>query len=64
MVDEAPLRRSLPAELEVEIGRRTVAITHDAGAALAVRPSGDAPRPSMGVLNCGRTGLIFEHVWL
>jgi hypothetical protein len=32
-VDEPPLQRSLPAELEVEIGQRVVAITHDAGAA-------------------------------
>jgi hypothetical protein len=32
-VDEELLRRRLPAELEVEIGRRTVAITHDAGPA-------------------------------
>jgi uncharacterized protein len=32
-VDEEPLRRSLPAELEVEIDRRTVAIVHDAGPA-------------------------------
>ena len=23
-----------------------------------------APRPSMGLLNAGRTGLVFEHVWL
>jgi putative phosphoesterase len=32
-VDEERLRRSLPAELEIEIGRRTLAITHDAGPA-------------------------------
>jgi putative phosphoesterase len=32
-VDEPRLRRSLPAELEVEIGGQIVAITHDAGAA-------------------------------
>jgi putative phosphoesterase len=32
-VDEELLRQRLPAELEVEIGRRTVAITHDAGPA-------------------------------
>jgi uncharacterized protein len=32
-VDEEILRRRLPAELEVEIERRTVAITHDAGPA-------------------------------
>jgi uncharacterized protein len=32
-VDEEPLRRSLPAEAEVEIDRRTIAITHDAGPA-------------------------------
>jgi putative phosphoesterase len=32
-VDEDPLRRRLPAELAVEIGRQTVAITHDAGPA-------------------------------
>jgi putative phosphoesterase len=32
-VDEESLQRSLPAELEVEVGRRTVAITHDAGPA-------------------------------
>jgi uncharacterized protein len=101
-VDEAPLRRSLPAELEVEVGRRTVAITHDAGPArgrlarLRRRfPAADAvvfghshlplhetesgfqifnpgspterrraPRPSMGLLNRGSAGLIFEHVWL
>ena len=101
-VDEAALRRSLPAELEVEIGGRTVAATHDAGSAkgrlarLRRRfPTADAvvfghshlplheaedgfqifnpgspterrraPRASMGLLNCGRTGLVFEHVWL
>jgi putative phosphoesterase len=101
-VDEEPLRRSLPAELEVGISRRTVAITHDAGPAkgrlarLRRRfPAADAvvfghshlplheveggfqifnpgspterrraPGPSMGVLNCGKTGLVFEHVWL
>jgi uncharacterized protein len=101
-VDEEPLRRTLPAELEVEIGRRTVAITHDGGAAkgrlarLHRRfPAVDAvvfghshlplheveggfqifnpgspterrraPRASMGVLNRGKTGLVFEHVWL
>jgi putative phosphoesterase len=32
-VDEEPLRRRLPAELEVEVGGQTVAITHDAGPA-------------------------------
>lgn len=32
-VDEEKLRRSLPAELEVEVARRTVAVTHDAGPA-------------------------------
>ena len=32
-VDEELLRQRLPAELEVEIERRTVAITHDAGPA-------------------------------
>ena len=32
-VDEEPLRRRLPAELEVEIEGRTVAVTHDAGPA-------------------------------
>jgi uncharacterized protein len=32
-VDEPALRRSLPAELEVEIGRQIVAVTHDAGPA-------------------------------
>lgn len=32
-VDEELLRRRLPAELEVEVGGRTVAITHDAGPA-------------------------------
>jgi uncharacterized protein len=101
-VDEAPLRRLLPAELEVEIGRLTVAITHDAGAAKGrlarlrrrfpaasavvfghshlplheieggfqiFNPGSPterrrAPRPSMGLLNCGRAGLVFEHVWL
>jgi putative phosphoesterase len=101
-VDEAPLRRSLPAELEIEIGGRTVAITHDAGRAkgrlIRLRrrfPAADAvvfghshlplhqeegrfqifnpgspterrraPRPSMGLLNYGKTGLSFEHVWL
>jgi putative phosphoesterase len=30
-VDDDELRRELPAELEVEIGGRTVAIVHDAG---------------------------------
>jgi uncharacterized protein len=32
-VDEDELRRSLPAELEVEVGRWIVALTHDAGPA-------------------------------
>lgn len=32
-VDEEPLRRALPVELEVEIERQTVAIVHDAGPA-------------------------------
>ena len=32
-VDEELLRRRLPAELEVEVGGQTVAITHDAGPA-------------------------------
>jgi len=101
-VDEAVLRRSLPAELEVTVGGRPVAITHDAGPAkgrlarLRARFPGAeavvfghshlplheieadfqifnpgspterrrAPRPSMGLLNCARTGLVFEHVWL
>lgn len=101
-VDEEPLRRSLPAELEVEVGGRTVAVTHDAGAAkgrlarLRRRfPAADAvvfghshlplheseggfqifnpgspterrraPRASMGLLDCGESGLAFEHVWL
>src|SRR3954447_5059859 len=101
-VDEAVLRRSLPAELEVTVGGRRVAITHDAGPAkgrlarLRGRFPGAeagvfghsplplheieadfqifnpgspterrrAPRPSMGLLNCARTGLVFEHVWL
>jgi hypothetical protein len=30
-VDEPALRRSLPAELEFELGDRTVAVVHDAG---------------------------------
>jgi putative phosphoesterase len=101
-VDEEALRRSLPADLEIELDRRTVAITHDAGPAkgrlarLRRRfPAADAvvfghshlplleiedgfqifnpgspterrraPRPSMGVLDHGATGLAFEHVWL
>jgi uncharacterized protein len=101
-VDEEALRGSLPVELEVEVGRRTVAVTHDAGPAkgrlarLRRRfPTADAvvfghshlplleaeggfqifnpgspterrraPRPSMGLLSCGRTGLVFQHVWL
>jgi putative phosphoesterase len=100
-VDEEPLRRTLPAELEVEIKRRTVAIVHDAGPAKGrlarLRrhfPAADAvvfghshlplhesegrfqifnpgspterrraPRPSMGLLTPGKTGLVFEHVW-
>jgi len=32
-VDEPRLQRSLPAELELEVGGQIVAITHDAGAA-------------------------------
>ena len=32
-VDEPQLQRSLPAELEIELGGRVVAITHDAGPA-------------------------------
>jgi len=32
-VDEEPLRRALPAELEVEVERRSIAIVHDAGPA-------------------------------
>jgi len=32
-VDEEALRRALPAEIEVEIGPWTVAVTHDAGPA-------------------------------
>jgi uncharacterized protein len=101
-VDEEPLRGLLPAELEVEVAGRTVAITHDGGPAkgrlarLRRRfPVADAvvfghshlplheveggfqifnpgspterrraPRPSMGLLSYGRTGLVFEHVWL
>ena len=101
-VDEESLRHSLPAELEIEVGGRTVAITHDAGHAqgrlgrLRGRfPAADAvvfghshlplheseagfqvfnpgspterrraPRPSMGLLDYGEGGLVFEHVWL
>jgi len=32
-VDEEPLRRALPAELEIEIAGRAVAVVHDAGSA-------------------------------
>jgi len=32
-VDEEPLRRILPVELEIEIGGRTLAVVHDAGPA-------------------------------
>jgi putative phosphoesterase len=32
-VDEEPLRRALPAELEVEVWGRAIAVTHDAGPA-------------------------------
>jgi uncharacterized protein len=32
-VDEPALRRVLPGQLEIEIGRQTIAITHDAGSA-------------------------------
>jgi uncharacterized protein len=32
-VDEEPLRRALPAKLEIKIERRSVAIVHDAGPA-------------------------------
>jgi uncharacterized protein len=101
-VDEESLRRALPVELEIEIGGRTVAVTHDAGPAkgrltrLRRRfPAADAvifghshlplheseggfqifnpgspterrraPQPSMGLLNHGMAGLMFEHVWL
>ena len=101
-VDEEELRRSLPAELEIELGRWSVALTHDAGPAkgrlarLRLRfPGADAvvfghshlplheeeggfqifnpgspterrraPRPSMGQLDRGPGGLVFEHVWL
>lgn len=101
-VDEELLRRRLPAELEVEVEQRTVAITHDAGPAkgrlarlrrrfpnaeavvfghshLPLHEAADgfqifnpgspterrrAPRPSMGLLNIGKTGLLFEHIWL
>ena len=30
-VDDAELRRELPAEIEVEVGGRTIAVVHDAG---------------------------------
>ncbi|HKF83886.1 MAG TPA: metallophosphoesterase family protein [Solirubrobacterales bacterium] len=30
-VDDAELRRNLPAEIEVEVGGRTLAVVHDAG---------------------------------
>jgi putative phosphoesterase len=101
-VDEESLRHSLPAELEIEVGRWRLAVTHDAGPAkgrlarLRRRfPGTDAvifghshlplheeeegfqifnpgspterrraPQPSMGVLDCAKTGLKFEHVWL
>jgi uncharacterized protein len=102
-VDEEALRRSLPAELEIELDRvAKVAVTHDAGPAkgrlarlrrrfpdtdavvfghshlpLHETESGfqifnpgspterrRAPRPSMGLINYGRSGLAFEHVWL
>ncbi len=101
-VDEEQLRRSLPAELEIEIERRTVAIVHDAGPAqgrlarlrrrfpgadavvfghshLPLHEAEDgfqifnpgspterrrAPRPSMGLLDCDKSGLVFKHVWL
>lgn len=101
-VDEPGLRRSLPAELEVEIGGQIVAITHDAGPARGrlarlrrrfsdadavifghshlplheeeggfqiFNPGSPterrrAPRASMGLLVCERSGLTFEHVWL
>jgi uncharacterized protein len=101
-VDEEALRLSLPADLEIELDRGTVAVTHDAGPAkgrlarLRRRfPDADAvvfghshlplheiegdfqifnpgsptepgrrPRAPMGLLDCGRTGLVFEHVWL
>jgi uncharacterized protein len=101
-VDEEALRLSLPADLAIELGRRTVAVTHDAGPAkgrlarLRRRfPDADAvvfghshlplheiegdfqifnpgspterrraPQPSMGLLDCGGTGLVFKHVWL
>ena len=100
-VDEEPLRRALPAELEVELAGQTVAIVHDAGPATGRLgrmhrrfPAADAvvfghshfplheseggfqifnpgspterrraDRASMGLLNPGRTGLVFEHVW-
>jgi putative phosphoesterase len=101
-VDEEQLRRSLPAELEIEIERRTVASVHDAGPAqgrlarlrrrfpgadavvfghshLPLHEAEDgfqifnpgspterrrAPRPSMGLLDCDKSGLVFKHVWL
>jgi putative phosphoesterase len=101
-VDEPQLQRSLPAALEIELGSRIVAITHDAGpakgrlgrlrrrfpSASAVvfghshlplhEVEGDlqifnpgspterrrAPQPSMGLLEPGASGLVFEHVWL
>jgi putative phosphoesterase len=101
-VDEEALRRELPAELEVPLGRWTLAAIHDAGPARGrlarMRrrfPSADAvvfghshlplherdggfqifnpgspterrraPRPSMGLLSVGSSGLVFEHLWL
>jgi putative phosphoesterase len=101
-VDDAELRRLLPAALEIEVGGRSVAVVHDAGpakgrlerlrlrfpaAAAAIfghshlplheeaggfqifNPGSPterrrAPRHSMGLLEAGRDGLRFQHVWL
>jgi uncharacterized protein len=102
-VDEAPLGRSPPAELEIrdrranrrnnsrrpappKAGWRACVDAFRAADAvvfghshLPLHESADgfqifnpgspterrrAPRPSMGLLSCGQTGLVFAHVWL
>jgi uncharacterized protein len=65
----ARLRRSFPKAEAVVFGHSHLPLHEVEGDFQIFNPGSPterrrAPRPSMGVLEAGETGLVFEHLWL
>ncbi len=65
----ARLRRRFPQAEAVIFGHSHLPLHEEEGGFQIFNPGSPterrrAPRPSMGLLTCDRSGLVFEHVWL